>query len=164
MRYKAKSVAVPQLPLGDLPRATADYDEWSSTVLRSHLPDGRSAHRRLIRQSVIRFMAADHFTPILYGCVVRQMRDKLNVTRARGARFSSVRFVTESLIRLQLSLELRACLCRPVSSRCTRNFTTVADAIQTFLADRHRCVWRLTSSERQKNFFDLSCAHAITLA
>jgi hypothetical protein len=48
MRYKAESVAVPQLALGDLPRATADYDEWSSTVVRPHLPAGRSAHRRLI--------------------------------------------------------------------------------------------------------------------
>ena len=29
-------------------RGPLDYDEWSSTVVRPHLPDGRSAHRRLI--------------------------------------------------------------------------------------------------------------------
>jgi hypothetical protein len=46
---------------------------------------------------VIRFMAAGHVYSDPIWLRGEAMRDKLNVTRARGARFSSVRFVTGKL-------------------------------------------------------------------
>jgi hypothetical protein len=46
---------------------------------------------------IIRFMAAGHVYSDPIWLRGEAMRDKLNVTRARGARFSSARFVTGKL-------------------------------------------------------------------
>ena len=101
MRYKAKSAAVLQLALGGLPRGTADLNghrPWSDRICRMiDRPIVGSLCHSLNVNLIIRFMAAGHVYSDPIWLRGEAMRDKLNVTRARGARFSSVRFVTGKL-------------------------------------------------------------------
>ena len=51
----------------------------------------------MMKQASIRYMAAGHVYSDSTGLHRERLREKLAVTRARGARFSSVRFVTGKL-------------------------------------------------------------------
>ena len=127
-----------------------------------------------VNRLVIRYMAAGHVYSDPAWLRGETMRDKLNVTRARGARFSSVRFVTGKLdplaaraefldlakrsrIRMLMiygaetpprsRAEMEALtaiagmdsVCLPIGklSEHEEFHNLVADAIETFLSDRH---------------------------
>ena len=127
-----------------------------------------------VNRLVIRYTAAGHVYSDPAWLRGETMRDKLNVTRARGARFSSVRFVTgkldplatraefldlaqrsriptlmiygaETPSRSRAEMEALAAVpgiesvCLPADKLSVHEefHNLVADAIQTFLADRH---------------------------